>query len=181
MNRKMEAAVALRLLLIAVLFMTWTPAGWAVEAGDLAPTWIGRDINSDVVSFPEVTDGKPVVLVFWATWCPYCKAFMPYLEAIQTDYAAAGVQIIAINALERGRGDPIAYIESLNTPMIGILYGDHIATAYDVEFIPGLMVVDGAGMVSYRRSPTDLPAGQTLSEVWDTEIREALDLVINTN
>lgn len=170
--------MASRLAAFTVLFMTWTVAGWAVEAGDPAPSWIGRDVNSDAVSFPEVTGGKPAVLVFWATWCPYCKAFMPYLEAIQADYAADGVQIIAINALERGRGDPIAYLESLGSPVIGILYGDHIAAAYDVEFIPGLIVVDGAGMVSYRRKPTELPAGRTLSKIWDAETREALDLLL---
>jgi hypothetical protein len=88
------------------------------------------------------------------------------------------VQIIAINALERGRGDPKAYLESLDVPLLGILEGDAIATAYAVEFIPGLMVVDGAGMVTYRRAPTELPAGRTLAEIWDTEIRAALDLTL---
>ena len=171
--------MASRLATFTALLMTWTTPAWAVEAGDPAPGWIGRDVNSDVVSFPEVLDAKPAVLVFWATWCPYCKAFMPYLEAIQTDYSADGVQIITINALERGKGDPIAYLETLGSPVIGILYGDHIAAAYDVEFIPGLMVVNGAGIVSYRRAPTERPAGRKLSEIWDAEIREALDLIIN--
>jgi thiol-disulfide isomerase/thioredoxin len=171
--------VASRLAAFTVLLMTWTIAGWAVEAGDPAPTWIGRDFVGEAVSFPEVLDDKPAVLVFWATWCPYCKAFMPYLGAIQKDYADAGVQIIAINALERGRGDPVAYLEALGSPLIGILYGDHIAAAYDVEFIPGLMVIDGEGIVSYRRKPTELPAGQTLSKFWDAEVREALDLLLH--
>ena len=171
--------MASRLLLITLLCISCTATGWAVEAGDPAPAWTGSDIQGRSVSFPEVTGGKPAVMVFWATWCPYCKAFMPYLETIQRDYAADGVQIIAINALERGRGDPKAYLESLDVPLLGILEGDAIATAYDVEFIPGLMVVDGAGMVTYRRAPTELPAGRTLAEIWDTEIREALDLALH--
>jgi thiol-disulfide isomerase/thioredoxin len=179
--RQKTAAMASRLSILTLLFMAWTTPGWAVEAGDPAPAWIGRDIKGEAVSFPEVTGGKPAVLVFWATWCPYCKAFMPYLDAIQKDYAADGVQIIAINALERGRGDPIAYLESLGSPLIGILYGDHIATAYAVEFIPGLMVVDGAGRVSYRRAPTERPAGQSLAKFWDAEVREALDLIVKVD
>ncbi len=171
--------MASKLLLITLLCISCTAAGWAVEAGDPAPAWTGNDIQGRSVSFPEVTGGKPAVVVFWATWCPYCKAFMPYLEAIQRDYAADGVQIITINALERGRGDPKAYLESLDVPLLGILEGDDIATAYDVEFIPGLMVIDGAGMVTYRRAPTERPAGRTLAEIWDTEIREALDLTLH--
>ena len=170
--------MASRFSTITLLLLAWTTTGWAVEAGDVAPSWIGRDIKGDAISFPEVAGGKPAVLVFWATWCPYCKAFMPYLESIQSDYAADGAQIIAINALERGRGDPIAFLENLAVPLVGILYGDNIATAYDVEFIPGLMVVDGSGQVTYRRAPTELPAGRTLAEIWDAEIRAALDVAI---
>ena len=169
--------MASRLSLFTLLIITWT-AGWAVEAGDPAPAWIGTDVRGQSVSFPEVIDGKPAVVVFWATWCAYCKAFMPYLAAMHKDYAADGVQILAINALERGRGDPKAYLQRLSAPLVGILSGDNIAAAYDVEFIPGLMVIDGAGMVSYRRAPTDLPAGRTLSEIWDEEIRAALDLLL---
>lgn len=170
--------MASRLSGLALLFIVWTVAGWAVEAGDPAPAWIGKDTQGQSVAFPEVISGKPAVVVFWATWCGYCKAFMPYLDAIHKDYAADGVQIIAINALERGRGDPKAYLQSLDASLVGILDGDAIAVAYDVEFIPGLMVVDGTGMVSYRRAPTDLPAGRTVSEIWDEEIRAALDLVL---
>jgi thiol-disulfide isomerase/thioredoxin len=103
---------------------------------------------------------------------------MPYLEAIQKNYAADGVQIIAINAKERGIGDPKAYLESLGFPLLGILEGDDVAAAYDVQFIPGLMVVDGDGIVSYRRESTELPPGQTLAEYWAAEVREALDLAL---
>ncbi len=166
-----------RLLVITLLF-AWTAAGWAIEPGDSAPAWIGSDVQGRSVSFPAVTGGKPAVVVFWATWCPYCKAFMPYLEAIQKNYAADGVQIIAINAKERGIGDPKAYLESLGFPLLGILEGDDIAAAYDVQFIPGLMVVDGDGIVSYRRESTELPPGQTLAEYWAAEVREALDLAL---
>lgn len=167
-----------RLLALTVLLFVWTAAAWAVEAGDRAPAWIGSDLQGRSVSFPAVAGGKPTVVIFWATWCPYCKAFMPYLEAIQRDYAADGVQIVAINAKERGIGDPAAYLESLSFPVLGILEGDEIAAAYDIQFIPGLLVVDGAGVVSYRRASTDLPAGQTLSEFWAAEVREALDLAL---
>ena len=162
-----------------LLLSVWTLPLWAVEAGDEAPSWVGSDVHGNVVSFPEVTNGRPAVVVFWATWCPYCKAFMPYLEDIQSDYAADGVKIVAINAKERGIGDPVAYLDSLGFSVLGILDGDKIAGAYDIQFIPGLMVVDGSGVVSYRRSSTDLPPGQALSEFWDAEVRAALDLALS--
>ena len=160
------------------LLSLWTLPLWAVGAGDAAPAWVGSDVHGNIVSFPEVTNGNPAVVVFWATWCPYCKAFMAYLEDIQTDYAADDVKIVAINAKERGIGDPVAYLNSLDFPILGVLEGDEIAGAYDIQFIPGLMVVDGNGVVSYRRASTDLPPGKPLSEFWDSEVRAALDLAL---
>ena len=170
--------MSLRILLTTLILMLWTAPIWAVEAGDVAPAWVGSDVRGEDVSFPAVTKGKPAVVVFWATWCPYCKAFMPYLEDIQNDYSAEGVQIVAINAKERGVGDPVAYLDSLGFPVLGILEGDEIAETYGIQYIPGLMIVDGRGVVSYRRASTDLPPGQTLSEFWDAEVRTALDLAL---
>ena len=42
--------------------------------------------------------GKIVVLNFWATWCIPCRKEMPDLAAIQNEYAALGVQVVAAGA-----------------------------------------------------------------------------------
>ena len=152
---------------------------WGVEAGDTAPSWVGTDALDRQVSFPQVLEGKPAVMVFWATWCPYCKVFMPYLEPILDDYADQGVQVIAINTREdESDGDPGAYLADLGFPLMGILEGDEIAADYDVHFIPGLMVVDGTATISWRRESTDLPPGEELSEFWSAEVRAALDAAL---
>jgi thiol-disulfide isomerase/thioredoxin len=147
----------------------------AVDQGDVAPQWRGADFDGRAVEFPAVTEGKPAVMVFWATWCPYCKAFMPYLKQIQADYAAAGVKVVAINAKEDGRGDPGAYIRGLGFAPVAVADGDAIAQAYGIQYIPGLLIVDGKGMVAWQRAWTDLPAGQTVAELWDGQVRAQLD------
>ena len=167
-----------KLIIVLVSVALWTPALLAVEQGDTAPTWTAMDFQGREITFPGVTDGKPAVVVFWATWCPYCKAFMPYLKEIEADYAEEGVKIVAVNAKERGRGDPKAYVEELAFPLIAVSEGDAIADAYAVEFIPGLMIVDGDGMVAWRRQSTDLPAGQTVAELWSGQVRDALDEIL---
>ena len=159
--------------------LLWAGAASGVEQGDPAPEWSAADFSGRLVQFPDTSADKPVVVLFWATWCPYCKALMPYLERIQEDYAQAGVNVIGINTKERGRGDPGAYVESLGFPMIAIPDGDSIAEAYDVQFIPGLFVIDGNGIVAYRRGWTDLPAGSTVAELWDQQVRGALDRLLN--
>ena len=151
----------------------------AVGPGDSAPPWRGIDLaEQTTIEFPQVLNGKPAVLIFWATWCPYCKAFMPYAGGIQADYVNHGVQIISFNAKERGRGDPKAYIQTLGFPLIAIADADNIASQYSINFIPGLLVVDGNGDIVYRRRSTNLPAGQTVSAQWDKEVRQVLDRLL---
>jgi thiol-disulfide isomerase/thioredoxin len=162
------------------LFMlTWmSAASLAVEAGDRAPAWSGKDFAGRVVEFPAVNAGQPTVIVFWATWCGYCRAFMPYLKDIAADYAEQGVRIVAINAKEDGSGNPRSYVRGLGFEPIAIADGDDIAAAYDIEFIPGLLIVDGNGTVAYRRPWTDLPAGRTVAELWSEQVRQALDKLL---
>ena len=172
-----------RITLVAWLTMAATLAATAtvqsaerLDMGDTAPAWSGVDlISGDPVSFPAVLDEKPALILFWATWCPYCKAFMPYAKQIQADYAARGLKVVTFNHKERGAGDPAAYAKSLGFPMVAVADADSIGDAYDVDFIPGLMVVDGNAKIVYRRKSTDLPAGKTVGELWDGEVRAALD------
>ncbi len=167
MPNKLIATLSFSLLMTSAL---------AVNKGDEAPAWIGTDlVDGSQVEFPSVLGDQPAVLIFWATWCPYCKAFMPYAKKIQADYAQHGVQILTFNAKERGRGDPKGYVDGLDFPLVAVAEADGIAEQYGVKFIPGLMVVRGDGVVAYRRGWTDLPAGKKVAEQWDLEIRQVLD------
>lgn len=167
-----------RLIVLLWLYLVTTSAV-AVGAGDRAPAWSGKDLaTGSHVEFPAILENRPAVLVFWATWCPYCKAFMPYVKQIQADYEKHGIKIISFNALERGMGDPKAYVEDLDFPFVAIADADGIAESYSVRYIPGLLISDGEGMIVYRRKSTDLPAGKTVSEQWADEVRQVLDVLI---
>lgn len=169
-----------RLALLTLLTFATTSVQ-AVEQGQQAPPFEGTDFSGNEMSFPSVIDGKPTVMIFWATWCPYCKAFMPYLGQIQRDYGDEEINIVAINAKERGEGDPKAYVEMLGYPVIGVADGDTIAEDFSVRFIPGLMMVDGDGNIAWKRASTDLPAGKTVAELWDEQVREQLDLLLDAD
>ena len=165
----------MRFVVTALVFATLAAPVFAIEQGDVAPPFKAVDFDGRPVEFPAVAGGKPAVVVFWATWCGYCKAFMPYLKGIAADYAARGVKVVAINAKEDGREDPRAYVRGLGFSPIAVANGNSIAVAYGVQYIPGLMIVDGKGTVAYRRPWTDLPAGRTVAELWDEQVRTALD------
>lgn len=165
-------------LLVAAFLVA--PIAAAVEAGDEAPKFRAYDFSGQMIEFPQASDDtKASVVIFWATWCGYCKAFMPYLEQIEADYRDRGVEVLTINAKEDGSGNPAEYIAALNFPMTAVRSGNAIARSWGVEFIPGVFVVDADGMISFRRPWTELPAGQEVAELWDGQVRDALDATLN--
>lgn len=44
--------------------------------------------------------GRPVLLNFWASWCPPCVVEMPSLELLATRFEAEGLEVLAINFRE---------------------------------------------------------------------------------
>jgi thiol-disulfide isomerase/thioredoxin len=166
----------LQTLALAALAALVLVPGLAVEQGDRAPAFSGVDFSGRAVEFPALLEGKPTVVVFWATWCPYCRVFMPYLEQIQNDYGSDRINVLTINAKEDGSGgDPADYIASFSMDAVSVADGDAIAAAWDVEFIPGLMIVAPDGTVAWRRAWTELPAGDRVASFWSRQVRRELD------
>jgi len=86
-----------RLIVLLWLCLVTTSAV-AVGAGDRAPAWSGMDLaTGSPVEFPAVLENRPAVLVFWATWCPYCKAQLLELNPATGPLAAAGWQLAALS------------------------------------------------------------------------------------
>jgi len=168
----------LRRIVVGLILACLASPSIAVEAGEMAPAWTGSDFSGNEIGFPAATAGKPTIMIFWATWCPYCNAFMPYLAQIQKDYGEDKITVVAINHKERGVGDPAAYVAKLDFAVTAIRDGDSIGDTYSVDFIPGLMIIDGEGRIAWKRASTDLPAGKTVGELWDEQVREQLDLLL---
>lgn len=166
-----------RFILIASIFICSSAA--AVEAGDEAPRFRAWDFAGEMVEFPAPESTQTTVVIFWATWCAYCKAFMPYLEQIESDYRDRDVSVLTINAKEDGNGNPMEYIAGLDFPMTAVRSGNAIARSWSVEFIPGVFVVSSDGMIAFRRPWTDLPAGQEVAELWNSQVRDALEAALN--
>ncbi|MGD8324739.1 MAG: TlpA disulfide reductase family protein [Gammaproteobacteria bacterium] len=146
----------------------------SIEVGDIARPWGAVDFDGRDTQFPDLLDAKPAVVIFWATWCPHCKAFMPYLREIQTDYGDH-INVVAVNIQEDGSGDPRRYIDDLDFPMIAVPEGDRIAADYGIEFVPSLLVLDADASVVYVQPYTTMPAGDTVAGFWARQVRRHLN------
>ncbi len=134
-----------------------TPAPMAdvtrgVEPGQAAPSFdlpVLNDAAAESLTLDRLA-GKPVVLSFWTTWCPYCRGQTPVLVAAHAAYAARGVQFAGINVKETQ--PQVQDYLSAN----GILYptaldfGGQVAGLYNVTGFPTTYFLDGQGRIVNR-------------------------------
>lgn len=100
-------AVAL-LLLLSIVFSgcseppAQTPSGGPPAVGQVAPdfTLTGLDGKSYALA---ALRGKVVIVNFWATWCPPCRAEMPSMESLYRELADEGLVMLAVNIEKDGR------------------------------------------------------------------------------
>lgn len=72
------------------------------ELGAAAPDWSLDTAAGATVDFYEHAQARPAVLLFWATWCPYCRALLPHLDTLHGEFQARGVRFYALNIWEDG-------------------------------------------------------------------------------
>jgi peroxiredoxin len=70
-------------------------------AGATAPAWSLKDVDGKTVSSADYK-GKVVLLDFWATWCPPCKAEIPGFVAMQKAYGEQGLVVVGVSLDEEG-------------------------------------------------------------------------------
>lgn len=71
----------------------------SVRVGDSAPAFVLRDLEGREAGSAQL-EGRPVVLNFWATWCPPCRREMPALDAVYRDYREAGLLVVGVDVGE---------------------------------------------------------------------------------
>jgi len=101
---------------------------------------------------------KPVLLVFWATWCPECEAAIPEINAMTTGPLAEKLQILGLDFRESREKVALAVkSRGIRFPVLLDERGQ-AARAYGVVGIPTYVLIDRRGNVAYREHvlPGDL-------------------------
>jgi peroxiredoxin len=117
------------------------------EIGDIAPDFQLEDTAGNKVSLTDLR-GKVVLVNFWATWCPPCRAEMPSMEKLNEAMAGDDFVMLAINVEENGRSVIPAFLEK--TPhTFSVLYDDQAAVQelFGVYKFPESFVIRKDGVI----------------------------------
>jgi cytochrome c biogenesis protein CcmG/thiol:disulfide interchange protein DsbE len=101
--------------------------------------------------------GRAVLLDFWATWCPPCRAEAPIVDKISRRWSDRGVVVVGVDTDTAEQGDPreFALAHGLTYPIVRDLSGA-ASRSYEIESIPTLVVVSRTGkVVAVRTGITD--------------------------
>jgi len=140
----------------------------ALQIGDPAPPLsLSRFVMGEPVSGD--LSGKIHVVEFWATWCPPCRASMPHLSGLQTQYAE-DVTFIGVtdedvatveSFLEQPSPEEIPWSElityRLATDSGRATYSAYMQAAGQTG-IPTAFIVDGEGVIRWIGHPLDIDA-----------------------
>jgi peroxiredoxin len=119
----------------------------AVAPGNPAPDFQLEDNNGNMVSLSGLR-GKVVMVNFWATWCPPCRAEMPSMEKLNNAMAGEEFVMLAINIEENGRSSVAEFLQK--TPhTFPILYDEQgvVQKLYGVYKFPESFVITKDGMI----------------------------------
>ncbi len=133
-----------------------------------APQFVLKDLNGRTVRLSDYR-GSVVLINFWATWCPPCRAEMPDLIRLRRDYGKDGLRIIGVTyppeKKERVRG----FARSLKVNYPIVLGTRELKARFSSdETLPLTVIINRDGKV------TDIISGILLREEFDEKIKPLL-------
>jgi thiol-disulfide isomerase/thioredoxin len=120
------------------------------KAGDPLPTLALNYLGKQ----PELS-GRPVLVEFWATWCPPCRKSIPHLNQIYEKFKSQGLEIVGITDEDEAtvkkfqQQVPMEYNVAINTPQ-------SVYQQFGIEGIPTAFLVNKGGKIVWTGHPMEL-------------------------
>jgi peroxiredoxin len=142
------------LLSITLLFCSCTnkdadvPVTPVVPEGK-APDFTLPTLDNQLLALSDLR-GKVVLLDIWASWCSYCKAENPNVEAAYTTYNTLGFEVFAVSIDNKKEN----WIKSITEQQLSfthvidtLAWESEVVDKYNVKRIPHLVLIDREGKI----------------------------------
>ena len=120
-----------------------------------APNFIATDYKKNTFSLKELnTQGKCVLLIFWASWCKPCIEEIPTLKKLRTKFNNLPIEFISVSKDENEQAY-LQAVEKYEIKWISILGNDKILAMYNCSTIPKIIFIDSKGIIRYVKIGND--------------------------
>ncbi|GAB3800334.1 peroxiredoxin family protein [Virgibacillus kimchii] len=119
-----------------------------LERGDIAPDFELTTLDGETVLLSDYR-GKRVMLNFWATWCPPCRAEMPDMQKL---YEEEDIAILAVNMTESESNEEVVadFVDDfeLTFPILMDQQSD-VMEMYQIQAYPTSYMIDSSGEIQF--------------------------------
>ncbi len=119
----------------------------APMTGFLAPDFTLSTTDGEQISL-SMLRGTPVVVNFWATWCPPCRAEMPALERLWQQYDKRSLMVLGVD-----QGESAQAVEQFGRGTVGTTFPLlldsrlRVGALYGVRALPTTFFIDAQGRI----------------------------------
>ena len=121
----------------------------AVAGTPVAPDFRLENLDGEIVALSDLK-GQVVIVNFWATWCPPCRAEMPSMQRTWQRLKGEGVAMLAVHV--GGNTDKIwSFVGEygIEFPVL-IDPNSKVANAWPMQGLPTTFVVSPQGRIVYQ-------------------------------
>ena len=134
-----------------------------------APDFTVFDSDGSEVHLSDYA-GKPVVLGFWATWCPSCRRELPVFQELIPEYADVSFLLVNITSEEASQEAVISFLEENGYSFPAFFDPDASAMdAYVAYSLPVTYFISGDGKITH----------QVLGSLNRTTLQEGIALIFS--
>ena len=138
------------------------PAGAKAAVIERAPDFILKDLNGRKFRLSDFRGKQPVLIIFSATWCGFCREEIPHFKAIHTGYAKQGLEIANVD-IQESKEKVAKFTARYGLPYRVLLDEDAaVAGIYDIRGVPSMVLVDPNGNILCRQCQRVEPLIETL-------------------
>ncbi|MDH4317383.1 MAG: TlpA family protein disulfide reductase [Desulfobulbaceae bacterium] len=140
---------------IVIALLVLAPASsFALSEGDSLPPFTTEDIDGNPVDLQEVIGKKPIMIVFWASWCPSCFFEVPKLNSLYDEFGPQGLEFYGVNVDQNDSVNQALKFMAKAKMRYPVIYdtGSVITNNYEIPGVPTIMIVNKKGEITFKKN-----------------------------
>ena len=140
----------LGLMSVAFIIAAACAGAGSSQINTAAPDFSLRDLQGRTHTLADYED-LVLVLNFWATWCPPCRAEIPDFVEAYDELNGQGLEIIGITMEDISAGDLEDFAREMKMNYTVAFGTEEVARSYRPgQYIPATIIIDKKGVIRHR-------------------------------